>query len=169
MSETTEIKPMSLYEAAKSVGMPEATPNDVRTPEGRAKFEQGLDPVSERAAESSQRATGRRPMSLGKRAMLGVAGTVALLSPQGQEVANTVQDKVVEAAQSFNDNLDKDRMFNPDAGNPENVEEIVESWNQDPSQSVVTVEAPAAPETSQTGMPAEISPEAVIVEREAEG
>lgn len=155
---------MSLNEAAKSVGMPEATPNDVRTPEGRAKFEQGLDPVSERAAESSQRATGRRPMSLGKRAMLGVAGTVALLSPQGQEAVDTVQDKVVEAAKSFNDNLDNDRMFNPDAGNPENAEEIVESWNQDPSQTVVTVETPA-PEATQTGLPAEISPEGQVVER----
>lgn len=167
MSETTEIKPMSLNEAAKSVGMPEATPDDVRTPEGRAKFEQSLNPVSERAAEASQRATGRRPMSLGKRAMIGVAGTVALLSPQGQEAVDTVQDKVVEAAKSFNDNLDNDRLFNPDAGNPENTEEIVESWNQNPSQTVVTVETPAA-EATQTG-PSEISPEAVIVEREVEG
>lgn len=168
---------MSLEQAAKSVGMPEATPNDVRTPEGRAQFEQGLDPVSERAELHNQQATGRRKMNMRGRVAVGAALSASLLvTPQGREAASTVVEPVVEAAQAFNDNLDKDRVFNPDAGNPENTEEIVESWSQDPSKTVVTVDAQysgspevVSPDAEQAGLPAEITPNAVTIEREAEG
>lgn len=176
-----EPEAMSLEQAAKSVGMPEANPNDVRTPEGRAAFEadlvasadSDLNSISDRAATHNQLASGRRPLNMRARVAAGVALSAAtLVTPQGQELAKTVAEPVVEVAKSFNDNLDNDRVFNPDAGNPSNAAEIVSSWDEDPSKTVVIVDDKYAKETTpsaeQVSVQAEVSPQADVIERQAQ-
>lgn len=176
---------MTLYEAAKSIGMPDATPGDVRTAEGKEQFTNEIvsSALSDTqvdgmiAARSAERGDhGRHKLSMGKRVAIGLAATGALLTPQVNEAVHTVQDAVVDAAKDFNSNLDNDRLFNPQQGNPANAAEIVSSWDQDPTKTVVTIEAPAkgGPEpgnaeagqdTPEAGLP-QVTPEASTFERE---
>lgn len=176
---------MTLYEAAKSVGMPDTTPGDVRTAEGRAQFTNEIvnSALSDTqvdgmiAARSAERGDhGRHKLSMGRRVAIGLAATGALLTPQVNEAVNTVQDAVVDVAKDFNSNLDNDRLFNPQQGNPANAAEIVQSWEQDPAKTVVTIDAPAkgGPEpgsaeagqdTPETGLP-QLTPDASVIERE---
>lgn len=177
---------MTLYEAAKSVGMPDATPGDVRTSEGKSQFTNEVisrsmsDTEADAmiAARSAERGDhGRHKLSMGKRVAIGLAATGALLTPQVNEAVNKVQDTVVDVAKDFNANLDNDRLFNPQQGNPSNAAEIVQSWDQDPTKTAVTIEAPAegGPEPgsaeagqdmSEAGLP-QVTPEASTFEREA--
>ena len=176
---------MTLYEAAKSVGMPDAIPGDVRTSEGKSQFTNEVinrsmsDTEADAmiAARSAERGDhGRHKLSMGKRVAIGLAATGALLTPQVNEAVHTVQDAVVDAAKDFNSNLDNDRLFNPQQGNPTNATEIVSSWDQDPTKTVVTIETPtkggpelgsaeAGQDTPEAGLP-QITPEASTFERE---